>query len=391
MNRVWPAVAAPAVVGLVLAGVWLGRTAGGPDTGQPVLVAPSLTAEPSVSLPPGPASPAASAVPSGSGSASAAPQGAGPSASGSGRASLGAVVPGASGAATAQGPASSATGAAGLVAGASVTLPIRAAFYYPWFPEAWKQKNTYPFTNFSPQLYDGTSPAVIDRQIADLKHAGVQAGIASWWGVGSRTDTRIPLLLQRARKAGFRWTLYYEREGTANPTSAEISSDLAHIRAEYAGDPAFLRVGGRAVLFVYGGSDGCEMARRWANADHAGFHIVLKVFQGFRTCDAQPEGWHQYAPAKRLDVQKGYSAAVSPGFWLSGEPERLARDKAEFLAAATQVATSQTPWQLVTTYNEWGEGTAVESAAEWASASGRGAYIDMLHDVFAAHPLGGTT
>ena len=37
-------------------------------------------------------------------------------------------------------------------------------------------------------------------------------------------------------------------------------------------------------------------------------------------------------------------------------------------------------WQLVTSFNEWGEGTAVESAAEWASASGWGSYLDALHD-----------
>jgi hypothetical protein len=34
--------------------------------------------------------------------------------------------------------------------------------------------------------------------------------------------------------------------------------------------------------------------------------------------------------------------------------------------------------QLVSTFNEWGEGTAVESADEWASDSGRGTYLDIL-------------
>ena len=37
-------------------------------------------------------------------------------------------------------------------------------------------------------------------------------------------------------------------------------------------------------------------------------------------------------------------------------------------------------WQLVTSFNEWGEGTAVESATEWSSPSGQGAYLDALHD-----------
>jgi hypothetical protein len=36
-------------------------------------------------------------------------------------------------------------------------------------------------------------------------------------------------------------------------------------------------------------------------------------------------------------------------------------------------------FQLITSFNEWGEGTAIESAPEWASASGYGAYLDALH------------
>jgi hypothetical protein len=42
------------------------------------------------------------------------------------------------------------------------------------------------------------------------------------------------------------------------------------------------------------------------------------------------------------------------------------------------------PWIHVTSFNEWGEGTAVEPAGEWASASGNGTYLDILHTEFAA-------
>ena len=37
-------------------------------------------------------------------------------------------------------------------------------------------------------------------------------------------------------------------------------------------------------------------------------------------------------------------------------------------------------WQLITSFNEWGEGTSVESAKQWASPSGQGSYLDALHD-----------
>ncbi|MGK3746208.1 MAG: hypothetical protein ACI90V_013070 [Bacillariaceae sp.] len=41
---------------------------------------------------------------------------------------------------------------------------------------------------------------------------------------------------------------------------------------------------------------------------------------------------------------------------------------------------SNQPWQLIVSFNEWGEGTAVESAVEWKSKSGFGIYLDCLNN-----------
>jgi hypothetical protein len=67
-------------------------------------------------------------------------------------------------------------------------FPIRAAFYYPWFPEAWNQQGFNPFTNYTPSLgfYDGGAQAVIKQQITAMQYGGIQAGIASWWGQGEQ-------------------------------------------------------------------------------------------------------------------------------------------------------------------------------------------------------------
>ena len=42
---------------------------------------------------------------------------------------------------------------------------------------------------------------------------------------------------------------------------------------------------------------------------------------------------------------------------------------------------SDAAWQLLTTFNEWGEGTAAEGASEWSSDSGYGFYLDALHEI----------
>jgi acid phosphatase type 7 len=264
-------------------------------------------------------------------------------------------------------------------------FPIRAAFYYPWFPEAWDQAGIYPFTKYTPTagFYDSSSTAVVQQHIRSLEYGRVEAGIASWWGQGSRTDTRIPTLLSatRALASGFRWSLYYEQEGSSDPSAAAIEADLRYMRDRYGSDPAYLRVNGRFVVFVYADAqDACGMADRWKQANATiGAYLVLKVFGGYRSCLSQPQGWHQYAPAVATDSQAGYSFSISPGFDKAGElAPRLARDPARWNQNIRDMVASNAPFQLVTTMNEWGEGTSVESAQEWSSASGHGLYLDAL-------------
>jgi len=157
-------------------------------------------------------------------------------------------------------------------------FPIRAAFVYPWFPEAWNQGGTNHYSNYSPSAgwYDSSNSGVISSEIGAMRYAGMEAGIASWWGQGSATDSRVPLLLQGASGTPFRWSLYYEREGSADPTVAQLSSDLGYIAANYGANPSYLRVGGKPVIFVYGdGADACGMVDRWTQANAGRFYVVL--------------------------------------------------------------------------------------------------------------------
>jgi hypothetical protein len=270
-----------------------------------------------------------------------------------------------------------------VLAPAARAFPIRAAFYYPWFPEAWDQRGIDPFTHFTPSAgFYGDGAAQLRRQVREMRYGGIDAAIASWAGRGSRTDRRVPSLLRAAAGTRLRWALYYEPEGRADPTRRAIRRDLRYIRRHYARDTRYLRVHGRFVVFVWAdGHDRAGMARRWRAARRgSGAYVVLKVFPGYRDVAAQPDGWHQYAPAHAADRQRGESFSVSPGFFHAAEAApRLERDPARFAAGVRAMVASGEPWQLVTTFNEWGEGTAVEPAAEWQSPSGYGAYLDALH------------
>ncbi len=273
---------------------------------------------------------------------------------------------------------------------AQPSFPIRAAFYYPWFPEGWNQQGLNPFTRFTPSLgFYGDSSAVIREHIAAMANAGLTAGIASWWGQGSKSDSRFPSLLAASAASGstFKWTIYYEPEGSNDPSTDQVRSDLTYIGTRYANDPAYLKVGGKPVIFVYNANDlTCAIVDKW-NSANTNFYVNLKVFGGYRTCASQPDSWHQYVPAAAEDHQRGHSFAISPGFYKANEAEaRLARDPARWATNVQNMIASNAPWQLVTTFNEWGEGSSVESATQWQSATGAGSYLDVLRSAIGAAP-----
>src|SRR4051812_24725912 len=144
------------------------------------------------------------------------------------------------------------------------SFPIEASFYYPWFPETWGNLSN-PDTKYHPSagFYNSSNATVVHAHVQQMLYAHQDAGIASWWGQGTPTDGRVETLLRAADGTDFRWALYYEQEGSSNPTSTNISGDLTYIKNHYGTDTNYLRVNGKPVIFVYAdGSDNCGMADR---------------------------------------------------------------------------------------------------------------------------------
>ena len=194
--------------------------------------------------------------------------------------------------------------------------PIRAAFFYPWYPETWYADQAH---TPSAGLYNSSDATTLRRQVREARYAHLDAFISSWWGIGQPTDRRLPMLLDAAKAQGFHIAPYYEPEGTTNPTIAAIKHDLAHLEslaATYGN--TWLRVNGKPVIFVYNTNDKtCAISRKWHDAA-PNWYVSLKVFDGYRTCPIQPDSWHQYVPSQPIDEQLPYSVGISPGFQLHG-------------------------------------------------------------------------
>jgi Glycosyl hydrolase family 99/Secretion system C-terminal sorting domain len=266
-----------------------------------------------------------------------------------------------------------------------LTLPLRAAFYYSWYPATWTVNGAHVFYQPTLGYYSSDSQAVADQHIKDMDYANINVAIASWWGINQQSEnTRIPMLLNRTIAAGsaLKWAMYYEKEGFGNPTVAEIQADLAYIKQNYVPSQAYATINGKPVIFVYNADDtSCEVADRWAQATNNEWYLSLKVIGGFQSCANQPSTWHQYGPNSPEQSQNGFFIVIAPGFWRADvDTPLLARDPTRFSKNVRDMVASKQPWQLITTFNEWGEGTAVESAKDWESASGYGIYLDALHN-----------
>jgi hypothetical protein len=248
---------------------------------------------------------------------------------------------------------------------------------YPWFPQAWTQGGVFPFTHYHPTLgfYNSADHAIVDQQLDLAESAHLQAFIASWWGQNTPTDTALHSIIPYANTThpNFKWTIYYEPEGQGNPSTAQIQSDLQYLAPLFA-SPNYLHINNKPVVFVYAdGTDAAGMALRWAPLK-ANYYIVLKVYPNYASDPNQPDGWHQYAPAVAIDSQLPYSISVSPGFFKSGETTpRLARNITTFNTNINTMVTAHPVFELITTWNEWGEGTAIEPAQEFSSS-----YINAL-------------
>jgi Calcineurin-like phosphoesterase/Glycosyl hydrolase family 99 len=265
-------------------------------------------------------------------------------------------------------------------AGAATTPPVRAAFFYPWFPETedWK-------TQYSPALgnYDSSNPTLLAAQMAQMKWAGLDAVISSWWRPGSPTDLRLSAVLDAAAGQGLQVSAYYEFEGEGDPTVDDIKADLSRL-ATLAAHDSWLRVGAKPVLFVYNANDTtCALVTKWRQATGTDWYLNLKVFDGYARCPDQPDSWHEYGPASALSNHAPYSMNVSPGFWKFDEPTpKLDRNLANWRADLSTMADADVPWKLLTSFNEWGEGTAIEPATQWQTPNGMGEYLTAAHQVF---------
>ena len=218
--------------------------------------------------------------------------------------------------------------------------PIRAAFYYPWFPEAWAQQGQNPFTNYSPTRgFYGADVTTVRAQIADMQYGGITVGIASWFGRDT-TDAHWPTLISAVQGTGFGWApvLRAGRDLGSDCRADRRRSPLPVHEvqgSQHRLGPGVRQRQGNARVRVqrrrpHPGKglrhgDPLDRARQLLkNQFGETIYLDLKVFPGYASCagGSTVDGWHQYGPASAIQnfaaAPGDGSYSISPGYWKSG-------------------------------------------------------------------------
>jgi glycoprotein endo-alpha-1,2-mannosidase len=290
-------------------------------------------------------------------------------------------------------------------------------FYYGWWgnPQVsgkwvhWKNvdlangriENSANFPDFG--AYDSHDPAIVDRQMAMARSAGITGFIASWWGQGSFEDRGMLLLLDAAARHGLAVSAYYEKvsgEDVASRKAAAIA-DLDYLLKQYATRQAWLRVAGRPVVFVYVRSLHQVPLAEWQDViaqirhDNPGGVTLIadaldpkyvSTFDGASTYNITGQTQHKSPPQIREWAHAAYpkivaaagpgkisTVTVIPGY----DDSKLGRPAPRPITDRWGGETYRVLWQeaiaaapdyvLITSWNEWHEGSEIEPSVEYGS------------------------
>jgi hypothetical protein len=275
--------------------------------------------------------------------------------------------------------------------------PIVSIFYYPWYGTParegryvhWSQNGHTPpsdiASNYYPArgVYSSSDPAVLRAQMAEIKEAGIDQIVTSWWGRGSAEDKGLPAVIAAAKS---------DRLGVA----AHIEPYTGRTVASVVDDITYLETLGIGDVYVFRSSDfpsaewkaaldplyakACLVGRGprvFAQTALVGA-AAAGEFAGVYTYDTLTYGGDKLA---RLCAQARKAGllclpSVGPGYdarRATGDTRVKPRRNGATYDSMWHAAIAAHPdgGVTITSYNEWHEGTQIEPA----SATARSPYL----------------
>ena len=290
------------------------------------------------------------------------------------------------------------------------------ADYYIWYgygnpPNGWNEVDTnkhviaktarYPVKG----AYRSDDAAVIDWHIDQAKAHGITGFVVSWFGLANRQiDDTLALLIKRAEEKDFKIAVYWENQRDGGALMRQFAvDDLSSIVERYGKSKAFLKVDGKPVIFMYGRVVYQTPVALWpeivqgVRARAGDFALIADgyqtsyayLFDGLHTYDPaglSPDIWNNLRPENlsRLRAwaashyEKGVKTArqhgriacvmVVPGcdarkaYKIKEQSDRL--DGQTYRTLWDEALKAQPDWVLITSWNEWPEGSEIEPSLE---------------------------
>jgi len=144
--------------------------------------------------------------------------------------------------------------------------PVVGVYYYPWYRKPvsarrnpWRQVmrlHLKPPQKPRAGLYDSSDPRVIGEHISQSVRGGIDFWAVSWWRPDHICDRNFRnAILKHPDASRLKYAILYESTGRLGtfkePRYSNWESDLEYLSRTYFDHPAYLRVRGRPVLFVY--------------------------------------------------------------------------------------------------------------------------------------------
>lgn len=276
------------------------------------------------------------------------------------------------------------------------------AFYYAWYGlDQWAPDKV---SDIPTVPYESRDRNTIVRHVEQAQVAGIDAFAVAWYGPRTRnnqTETNFRVMLEVASQHDFRATVDFETRSPFFDSQADVVDALRYLINNHAVHPAFLRHGGKPLIFFWAiqnvftaqgqsAIDAWASIRQQVDPQHDTLWIAdgtdiefLRVFDGHHLynitwnppVDVSITLGRWGSNVRDYDAQHGtqklWVATVMPGYndlHMEGRPSRFAHDRRNgaYYRETWQAAMDSAPDLIVvTSFNEWLEGTQIEPSLSY--------------------------
>jgi len=280
------------------------------------------------------------------------------------------------------------------------------AFYYAWFDwDTWAN----PLPDQPAQPYLSADASTIAQHVQQAQQANIDALILDWYGPqveNNQTEPNFRILLEQARQHGIQAAVTVDLAGPFLQNTDAVHDALLGLRDQHISHPAYLRVGDKPVVFFWR-QDQYSVAtwqaiRNQVDPERTMIWIAegadlgyLDVFDGLYLYSV---AWSDNPASVSVrwgnkvrdwsdehETFRYWVATAMPGYddTATGRDDAFVQERndgAYYRETWDGAVQSRADWVVITSFNEWLEGTQIEPSAAYEDF-----YLNLTADLSAAY------